>query len=417
MKVKVRLLTFGLAALLGAGVLGPAAATATEVPFWSVAGSRLASGSKAATIGNVAGVKASLRSHIETTEVEIRCASEALKEGAIEGSEAKHAGKASGTLELATCKLFLKEGEVFVEDAECSIPTIKSNPLKGALWLEGKKGEGNTAVVVFEPKEAPIAKIAINGCALEGAYSLTGSLAARVIPLNEEFEYIQWLQPETAIGTVWRPAGEEGEAKVGLALEGNSATLAGETKVELASHEVFDGGTEPVAGVEAPFWGLEHKRLELGEEEELKEPEGPHPPTGEAAKLSWKLKGTEVETRCGKVAAIGPKIEGSLGQHDGRFKTKSIKLSECTFFAKEAGIFVEQKMCQVPPFVSNPLTGKLWLAGFRTERGKNQCWCWCRKHSRRASQCWARWPSRTRAAKNARSWKKAMRSKVACWRG
>jgi hypothetical protein len=370
MTIKRRLLSLGLVALLGACMLVPAAATATEVPFWSVAGSRLASGSKTATIGNVAGVKASLRSHIETTEVEIRCESEALKEGAIEGSEAKHAGKASGTLELATCKLFLKEGEVFVEDAECTIPTIKSNPLKGALWLEGKKGEGETTVAVFEPKEAPIAKIAINGCALEGAYSLTGSFAARLIPQNEEFEFIQLLSPETAIATVWRPAGEEGEAKAGLELEGNAATLQGEMKVELGSHEVFDGGTAPVAGVEAPFWGVANKRLNLGEEEELKEPEGPHPPSGEAAKLSWKLKGTEVETRCLRGAVIRPRIIGSLNQHDGRFTAKSLKLSECTFFANEKGVLVEQTTCQVPGFVSNPLSGKLWLAGFKTERGK-----------------------------------------------
>jgi hypothetical protein len=372
MTIKRRLLGLGLVALLGAGVLVPAVALGSEpeVPFWSVAGSRLASGTRSATIGNVAGVNAALRSEIESSEVEIRCETETLAGGSIEGSQTKQAGKASGTLEMSGCKLFLKEGEAFVEDVECTVPAIKSNPLNGALWLEGKKGEGTTAVVVFESKTSPLAKITISGCALEGSYSLAGSFAVRLLPQNEEFEFIQWLMPETAIATAWRPPGEEGEKKVGLTLEGNAATLQGEMKVELASHEVFGGGTEPTAAIEAPFWGLEHKRLNLGEEEELKEAEVPRPPTAENAKLSWKLKGTEVETRCGKVTVGNPKIEGSLNQHDGKFKAKSIKLSECTLFAKEKGEFIEQTTCEVPAFETNKLSGKLWLVGFKKERGK-----------------------------------------------
>lgn len=370
MRIRARLLAVGLFALLGAGILVPASAWASEpeVPFWSAGGARVESGTRAVKIMNASGVKVALRSHIETIEVEIRCESGALGEDAIEGSQPKHAGKVSGALDLEKCKLFAKEGESFNEVSECTVAPIKSGKLNGALWLEGKKGEGATAVVVFESKESPLAKIAISGCALEGDYSLTGSFAAKIIPLNEEFEYTQWLLPETAITTAWRPPGEEGETKIGLALEGNPATLQGEMKVELESHERFDGGTAPVAGIEAPFWGLEHKRLQLGEEEELKEAEVPRPPSSELNKLSWKLKGTEVETRCGKVTVGGPKIEGSLNQHDGRFQAKSIKLSECTFFAKEKGEFIEQKMCEVPAFSFLKLSGKLWLLGFRTER-------------------------------------------------
>jgi hypothetical protein len=369
-EARIGLLVLALTGLVVVGMLAAASAWGAEpeVPFWNVVGARLASSSKPASIANVAGVKASLRSEIETTEIELRCASEALHEGALEGAEAKHAGKATGSLELASCKLFTKEGEAFVEDAECTVSTIKSVPLNGSLWLEGKKGEGATTVVVFEAKESPLAKITIGGCALEGSYSLTGSFAARLIPQNEEFEYIQWLQPEAAITTAWRPAGEAGETKIGLALEGNPATLQDEMKVELASHEVFGGGTEPVAGIEAPFWGLERKRLQLGEEEELKETTVPVQQT-KIPRLSWKLKGTEVETRCGKLTVGTPMIEGSLNQHDGRFKAKSLKLSECTFFANEKGEFVEQKMCEVPPFSFNKLTGKLWLLGFKSERG------------------------------------------------
>jgi hypothetical protein len=366
------LLALGLVALTAIGLMAAstAAATEPEVPFWNVAGARLASGSKAASITNVASVKASLRSHIETTEIEIRCASEALHEGALEGAEAKHAGKASGTLELASCKLFLEEGEAFVEDAECTVPTIKSVPLSGSLWLEGKKGEGSTAVVLFEPKESPLAKIAISGCALEGSYGLAGNFAARLIPQNEEFEFIQWLQPETSIANVWRPAGEAGEKTVGLTFEGNAATLQGEVKVELSSHEQLGGGTEPVPGIEAPFWGLGHARLNVQETEELKEEvETPRPPgAAEGPRLSWKLKGTEVETKCSSMTIGNPTIIGSLNQHDGRFTAKSIKLSGCTFYTREKGELIEQTACEVPAFSWKLLTGKLWLQGFRANR-------------------------------------------------
>src|ERR1700674_5244850 len=145
-----------MVALLGAAALTPSAAWGSEpeVPFWNVAGTRLESGSRAATIANVAGVKVTLRSHIETVEVEIRCEGGALGEGVIEGSLAKHAGKTSGALSLEKCKLFAKEGETFNEVPECKIAPIKSGKLNGALWLEGKKGEGSTAVVVFESKES-----------------------------------------------------------------------------------------------------------------------------------------------------------------------------------------------------------------------------------------------------------------------
>jgi hypothetical protein len=370
-QARVGLLALALAGLLAAGMLAATAAWGTEpeVPFWNVAGTRLASGSRSASIVNVAQMKAALRSHIETTEIEIRCESEALHEAAIEGSEAKHAGKASGTLELASCKLYIKEGEAFVEDAECTVPTIKSVPLDGSLWLAGKKGEGDTAVVLFEPKESPLAKITVSGCALEGSYALTGDFAASLLPQNEEFEYIQWVQsPQAVIEKVWQP-GETNEKTVGLALEGNTATLQGEVKVELTSHELFGGGSAPVAGIEAPFWGLEHKRLNVQEEEELKEGEVPRPPSTETNKLSWKLKGTEVETKCGKTAYVGPRVIGSFSQHDGRFAVKAIKLSECTFFAKEKGEFIEQKACQVPTISFNTLSGKMWLLGFSSGRG------------------------------------------------
>jgi hypothetical protein len=374
MTVRVRLLTFGLVALLGVGASIPSAAAASEpeVPFWTLAGKRLESGSQKASIKNRSGVKTTLHSKIGTIEVEIRCESGALGEGAIEGSQAKQAGKASGILELSECKLFAKEKEAFSEQSGCEVPTIKSGKLAGAFWLEGKKGEGTTAVVVFEPKELTegkplIAKVAINSketCGFKGTFALTGSFAVRLSPQNEEFTFMQWLLPEKAIATVWRPPGEEGEASIGLKLEGNTASLQGDMKVELPSEAEFGGGTAPVAGIEAPFWGVQHTRLLAGEEQELEDP-----PSGESAQLTWKLKGTSVETHCSGVDLQGGRLIGSLNQSDGSFVASTIKLSGCTLFVKEGEVLKEQKACQIPPIDTTELIGKLWLSGFTNERG------------------------------------------------
>jgi hypothetical protein len=381
-ETRIGRVVLALACLAVAGMLAATAALGAEpeVPFWSVAGKRLESGTRSASITNASGVKVTLNSLLKgkekSSEVEIRCETTAFTSGALEGSQAKRAGKVSGSMELSGCKLFAKEGSSSKEEAGCTVAPIKSSTLSGALWLEGKKGEGSTAVVVFESKESPFAKVEIKStgtCAnFEGKYGLGGSFAAVLLPQNEEFQFIQLVLPETAIASAWRPPGEEGETKVGLKLEGNTATLQGELKVELTSLEVFGGGTEPMAAIEAPFWGVEHKRLQNEEEDELEETTEPGPPPAtEPTRLSWKLKGTEVETQCNKTTISNPKIVGSLGQHDGKFKASSINFLECTFFAKEGGKFVEQKACEVPSFGTVPLTGKLWLLGTRAQRLKN----------------------------------------------
>jgi hypothetical protein len=376
MTVRVRLLTIGLVALLGTAVLVPSAALGSgepEVPFWKIVAKRSESGSSKASIASPAGVKTTVRGKLGASEVEVRCASAALGEGAIEGSQSKHAGRASGVLELAECKLFAKEGEAFKEQAGCEVPSIISGKLAGTLWLEGKKAAGDTgAVIVFEPKELTegkplVAKVTINnkeGCAFAGSHELVGDFAMELLPNNEEFSYMQWVLPETAIASVWRPPGEEGEASVGLKLEGNAASLQGEMKAELASKERFGGGIGPVAGIEAPFWGVQRQRLALGESLPLVDP-----PLKGQVKMSWKLKGTEVDTRCSSLGASELTLSGSLNQHDGGAFAKSIELSECELLAKEGGKFVVQTACEIPPFTFNQLIGRLWLKGTQEARG------------------------------------------------
>jgi hypothetical protein len=375
MRVGLKLLVLGLGALVGMGALTVSAAwgSTPEDPFWTVAGKRLESGSKKALLKDRTGVETVLHGKIASTEVQIRCKGGALGEGAIEGSASKHDGKASGVLELSECKLWAKEGEAFKERPECEIPSIKSGKLSGFLWLEGAKAaEGTTTVVVFEPKELTegkqlIAKVAINkeGCSYKGAYALEGSFAARLLPQNEEFTYSVWVQPETAITAAWRPESEAGETGIGLKLEGNTATLQGELEIKLESEEGFGGGTAPVAGIEAPFWKVNNKRLEAGEEKEVEAGA-----IAEPAKLTSKIKGKEVETRCKSVFFKEGKLEGSQGQSDGKFVTRTIELTECKIFVREGEAFKEQPACEVAPLATNRLSGRLWLEGTKEERGE-----------------------------------------------
>jgi hypothetical protein len=360
-------ISLGLAALLVGGLMSSTAwAAEPEAPFWRVAGSRLEAGhSITASIKVATGEEITLPGKIEGTEVEIKCKKGSMESGAIEGSSVKHAGKASGTLELKECKLFAEKKE----QTECEIPTIKSGSLVSKLELEGKKeAKGTTAVLVFEPKtkteEKPvIANVTINTCKYKGTYKLEGSFAASLLPENEEFTYIKMVFPKTPITTAWLPMSEEGETSIGLKFAGNTASLQGEMETELTTKEKFGGGIAPLQGIEAPFWTVGAKRLAAEEEREVKS-------TSESTSATFHstIKGTETETKCTKTIVIETKLIGSLNQHDGKIVIR-IEFSGCTFFAKEGKEFVKQPGCEVPTIKTNKLQGRLWLEGLKSEGG------------------------------------------------
>ncbi len=375
MTTKVKLIVLScLVVLFGTGALMLSTAWGAgepEDPYWTVAGKRLESGSKKATIKNRAGVETILHSKIGSTEVEIKCKAAVLAEGIIEGSTAKHDGKASGVLELSECHLWAKEGEAFKEQTGCEVPSFKSGKLAGALWLEGTKVSGGSiAVLVFEPKELTegkplIAKVVVSkeGCAYKGTYALEGSFAARLLPQNEEFTYTVWNLPATAITTVWHPASEENEATIGLKLESKAASLQGELKPELESKEKFGGGTDPVAGTEAPFWGVNHGRLEGGEEKTTKGGIKEKEPT----RIISKIKGKEVETKCTGDGFKEGKIIGSKPQEDGKFVAKTLEFTGCKILVMEGGKFKEQAACEVAPLATTKVSGRLYLEGTKEE--------------------------------------------------
>jgi hypothetical protein len=372
---KILALTAIVMAALGAVMLSTARGSGeSENPFWKVAGTRLESGTKGVTVESVKteGETISLHSTIGGKEIEARCGTAKLSSAYIEGSAAKHDGKVSGVLEISECKLWAKEGEAYKEQTGCAIPSFKSGTLTGGLWLEGTKAAGGTtAVVLFEPKEltggkAEIAKIEIESretekcSAFAGAHVLEGKFAARLLPQNEEFRYMRWVLPSTAISPVWRPPSEETEQTIGLKLEGNTGTLQGELQAERGGTEKFGGGTAPLAGVEAPFWKIKGERLEAGKEASVESGElDPEP-----AKLKGTLKGVEIEIRCEKLLFKEAVLIGSLEQHDGKFFVKEIEFSGCKVFIGG----VEASGCEVAAFHTAALTSRLWLEGTKAER-------------------------------------------------
>jgi hypothetical protein len=377
MKAGVQLLGLSLLALLICGVFMLSSArgsTEPEAPFWQVLGGRLASGqTREFKGGNDTGKEAVLHATLGSTQVEIKCTSNSVLEGHLEGSATKHAGKAIGALELKSCTFFEKEGESYKEQTKCEVPNILSKKLAAKLYLEGTKAkEGTQATLLLEPKEATegkaeIATVAVNGsgCTLKGSYLLEGKIAASLLPNNEEFTFLTLKLPSTAIATVWEPASEEGEVAVALDLDGAGATLEAEDKIELTTMERFGGGTAPVVGIEAPFTAVGGERLSAGKEKSILS----EPITSSATWLQV-IASTEVQTRCAKGKFTESALVGSEAQEAGKIKG-AIEFSECKLFAKEGSSFVEQPKCEVSPISTKKLIGGLWLEGTKQTRGTN----------------------------------------------
>jgi len=375
MTVRVRAVALAATLILlasGAVMLSTAHGSGeTENPHWNVAGKRLESGStKKAKVKTVSEIQLIISGKMSSTEVEVRCKSSSIGSALLEGSAAEHDGKFSGTLEASECKLWKKESKESKEETACEVPAFSSVALKGSLWLAGTKSEaGTTTVMVLEPKEKTeekneIAKIEVKGasCSLKNTYLLEGSVAAQGLPQNEEFTYMRWVLPSTAITKAWKPKAEEEEKTIGLKLGGETATMQGEEQAELESVEIFGAGTAPLKGIEAPFWGVLGKRLEGGAEAPLT---SGMPKSGTHSTIKGVFQGKEFEIRCTSVKFSEPVLIGSLNQHDGKFKTKGIEFSGCTLWSGG----VEQKTCEVPAFSTKALSGRLWFEGPKGSRG------------------------------------------------
>lgn len=220
-----------------------ASANSIEAPFWDIGGHRLeANETRSATIKNLAGTEMILHGSLRSEAIEVRCKREAFEKSLFIGSEGKHDGKTSGTLELSECSLFAKKGEL---QPECTVEAIKSHQLAGRLWLEGTEaGGGNRIVIEFAPTEGTfIAEVAISGksCAYEGGYKLEGDFAANILPEKEGVQESEFIFPVKPIEHLWQSENQKAEMTVAMAFGGATASFQGEQGAELASKEEFNG--------------------------------------------------------------------------------------------------------------------------------------------------------------------------------
>jgi hypothetical protein len=111
--------------------------------------------------------------------------------------------------------------------------------------------------------------------------------------------------------------------------------------------------------VEAPFWSVGGKRLEA---EETRQLTSETVATNEAT-LAVPINGIASEIRCRKGNFNKLKLRGSHTRHDGKAGA-FLEFIECTLFKSEGK--VEQKGCEVVPFATVELLGRLWLEGTKT---------------------------------------------------
>jgi hypothetical protein len=135
----------------------------------------------------------------------------------------------------------------------------------------------------------------------------------------------------------------------------------------LLALSVLTSTAASAAEPEAPFWTVGGKRLEANETKQLTTTTT----AGTEARLHGTIKGVEVETRCKKGILGKAYLIGSKPHTDGRLFGVD-EYAECKLFAKEGEKFNEQPKCEVAPFNSNNLAGRLWLEGTKAAGGETK---------------------------------------------
>jgi hypothetical protein len=155
---RFKVAVFGLLAVLAVSALGASSAFATNGKYGGFTGTATISGSGGEQI---------LESVIASQKVEIKCASNSGT-GELEAAN----GAGSGTLEFATCKLFLVNATTHVaeESTVCTVanPVAKiSSQLEAVTTLEKLKASGTNFTEI---------KITGASCVAKGTFAVTGEV-------------------------------------------------------------------------------------------------------------------------------------------------------------------------------------------------------------------------------------------------
>ncbi len=193
------------------------------------------------------------------SELETRCNGAGFKEPRIKGSLNQHDGKFEATsLEFSECKLFAKEGGVYVEQPLCEVAPPNTGRLTGKLWLKGTSAGRNMApVLVLEPETLTAGKPVLAKESVKGAsclfttteYAIEGALPFRLQPESVEAQIVNLNIPESSTA-VWQSAEQQAEGQVNL-WHGSEILMlkVGNIPVRLKGGGSFGGGSAGVGEI------------------------------------------------------------------------------------------------------------------------------------------------------------------------
>ncbi len=358
MTYKARLLQLIIATVVALGAIGSsvAAASEPETPGWDVGADRLIEGAEesASVSGSFLSIFGSIRIGGRLFSLRIR-SRPVISRPKILGSCWKCDGKSTETVVFESPELLTQEpgGTKFTAQTGCET-TVETKALSAKIWLEGSKAEKSPkADLVWEaPLEGGRSKVATikvkkkagklcnvlektvgseSGTEVETKLTLEGNFAAKIegSAKEEEFKSNEFNFPTKAVARVWQPPGNQsGEETVGLALNGQTASIVGEQVVELTSGKTFGDIVENKFDTETggTDWRVDGDALT-----EALPVEG----VAGTAKLESMIKGKKVTIECTKNAFANGFIGASgSSEAEATYESCSVKegeksLTEC----------------------------------------------------------------------------------------
>jgi hypothetical protein len=219
------------------------AAQAEEAPYWSIEGTRLATGKTAETTAKAVGTQT-----LTAGKVKVTCKVFKLKPGAvILGSNAGEPGKSDETIEYSGCS-------VSGNGTGCKVvgSAVTTEPLTNELaYAENKKSlvveftpvsKSTLAVLKFEGT-CTVAETSVKGVAVAQAWTDSGGVAGELLTLPNtvaQAESFVLKLPGVAKNKIWLIKGGTGASvEDETTAFGGEASLGGEALIKLASGKLW----------------------------------------------------------------------------------------------------------------------------------------------------------------------------------
>jgi hypothetical protein len=233
---KMRVALLGVLALLTVSGIAASAASAAQPagPYWRVGGTRLGQGEIKQLKLQAKGAFV-FKFKRGSVKIEIECKN-SYSEGATIIGQGNFQGQDKGRFTYEQCTIR--------EPAECALttPQIKTSQLKSYLAYNGTKPEikQQKFVDVFEsPQEKFVLLLFKGNCLTKGVVheiAITGSVAAEVIPIEQEGQEGQLVFPEEPITKIVH----EGQVReIGLKFAGEPTVFSGVYGARLVDNQLW----------------------------------------------------------------------------------------------------------------------------------------------------------------------------------